>query len=79
MNPRTLSRLEMMRAAAVVAVVLAALVAVAWQFVEPAPPRTVVIATGSASGAYHAAARHYAEHFEAAGLRARRPRDSRFD
>lgn len=67
-NPRVLSRVEMVRVAAVVAVVLAAVVAVAWQFVEPAPPRTVVIATGSASGAYHAVARHYAEHFEAAGL-----------
>ncbi|AKJ05271.1 TRAP transporter TAXI family solute receptor [Archangium gephyra] len=67
-NPRALSRLAMLRGAAVVAVVLAALVAVAWQFVEPAPPHTVVIATGSASGAYHAVARQYAEHFEAAGL-----------
>jgi TRAP transporter TAXI family solute receptor len=63
-----MSRLEMVRVAAVVAVVLAAVVAVAWQFVEPAPPRTVVIATGSASGAYHAVARQYAEHFQAAGI-----------
>jgi TRAP transporter TAXI family solute receptor len=56
------------RVAVVAAVVLAAVVAVTWRFVEPAPPRTVVIATGSTSGAYHAVARHYAEHFEAAGL-----------
>ncbi|HYO55027.1 MAG TPA: TAXI family TRAP transporter solute-binding subunit [Archangium sp.] len=69
MNPRALmSRLEMVRVAAVVAVVLAAVVALLWQFAEPAPPRTVVIATGSASGAYHAVARHYAGYFEAAGL-----------
>ena len=68
-NPRALmSRLEMVRVAAVVAVVLAAVVALLWQFAEPAPPRTVVIATGSASGAYHAVARHYAGYFEAAGL-----------
>jgi uncharacterized protein len=63
-----MSRLDLPRLAAVVAVVLAALVAVLWQFVEPAPPREVTIATGSASGAYHAVARRYAEHFSAAGL-----------
>ncbi|WNG48906.1 TAXI family TRAP transporter solute-binding subunit [Archangium minus] len=68
-SPRALmSRADMMRAAAVVAVVLAAVVAVAWQFVEPAPPHQVVIATGSASGAYHAVAQHYAEHFKEAGM-----------
>ena len=69
-NPRALlARLDVVRVAVVAAVVLAAVVAVTWRFVEPAPPRTVVIATGSASGAYHAVARHYAEHFEAAGLK----------
>ncbi|MGZ3458432.1 MAG: TAXI family TRAP transporter solute-binding subunit [Archangium sp.] len=63
-----MARLDLVRVAAMVAVVLAAVVAVAWQFVEPAPPHSVVIATGSASGTYHAVARQYAEHFEAAGL-----------
>ncbi|MFL5351575.1 TAXI family TRAP transporter solute-binding subunit [Archangium sp.] len=67
-SPRALSRQEMVRAAAVVAVLVSAAVAVAWQFVEPAPPSKAVIATGSASGAYYAAARQYAEYFEAAGL-----------
>ena len=69
MNLRTvMSRMELVRATAVVAVVLAAVVALLWQFVEPAPPRKVVIATGSASGAYHAVARHYAEHFSETGF-----------
>ncbi|MFZ2852518.1 MAG: TAXI family TRAP transporter solute-binding subunit [Rhodocyclaceae bacterium] len=35
--------------------------AVAYQFVEPAPPRHVTIATGSESGAYYAFAKRYAE------------------
>jgi TRAP transporter TAXI family solute receptor len=60
--------MDLLRISAVVAVVLAAVVALTWQFVEPAPPHTVVIATGSASGAYHAVGRQYAEHFSAAGL-----------
>ncbi len=62
------SRLERWRLAAVVAVVVAAALAVTWQFIEPAPPERIVIATGSASGAYHAAARQYAEHFREAGI-----------
>jgi TRAP transporter TAXI family solute receptor len=33
---------------------------VAYQFVEPAPPRTLTISTGNDSGAYHAFARRYA-------------------
>lgn len=33
---------------------------VAYQFVEPAPPRTLTISTGGESGAYHAFARRYA-------------------
>lgn len=33
---------------------------VAYQFVEPAPPKTLTIATGSASGGYYAFARQYA-------------------
>ncbi len=68
-GPRTLmSRLDMVRVAGLVAVVLAVVVAVTWQFVEPAPPKKVVIATGSASGMYHAVALQYAEHFAAAGI-----------
>lgn len=34
---------------------------VAYQFVEPAPPRTMSISTGNASGAYYAYAKRYAE------------------
>lgn len=33
----------------------------AYQFVEPAPPRTVVMSTGSAKGAYHLFGQKYAE------------------
>ena len=43
------------------AVVVAIGFAVAWQFVEPAPPRNVVIVTGAEDGAYFTAAKHYAE------------------
>ncbi len=32
---------------------------IAYQFVDPAPPRTIIIATGSESGAYHGFAGHY--------------------
>jgi TRAP transporter TAXI family solute receptor len=34
---------------------------IAWQFVNPAPPRTLVIATGHADGAYYLFAQHYRE------------------
>jgi TRAP transporter TAXI family solute receptor len=34
---------------------------IAWQFVNPAPPRTLVIATGQADGAYYLFARRYRE------------------
>jgi TRAP transporter TAXI family solute receptor len=37
----------------------------AYQFVEPAPPRTLVLATGSESGAYHAYGLRYAERLAA--------------
>lgn len=41
---------------------------VAYQFVEPAPPRTLTIATGGTSGAYHAFANRYAEVLKAQGI-----------
>ena len=34
---------------------------VAYQFVEPAPPKRMVVSTGSEDGAYHAFATRYAE------------------
>lgn len=40
----------------------------AWQFVKPAPPDKVVIATGSPSGVYAAVAARYAERFAEAGI-----------
>lgn len=41
---------------------------VAYQFVAPAPPRQVVMATGSAAGAYQAFGQRYAERFAAEGV-----------
>ncbi len=40
-------------------VVVAAGFAIAWQYVEPAPPRTVTMATGAEDGAYHRFAVRY--------------------
>ena len=40
---------------------LAVLIASYMMFVEPPPPRTIVIATGSRNGAYYRYAREYAE------------------
>jgi TRAP transporter TAXI family solute receptor len=39
-----------------------------YQFVEPAPPPRVAIATGSESGAYHAFAMHYKEILDRSGI-----------
>lgn len=50
-----------------VALVVAGFV-VAYQFVAPAPPNRVVMATGSASGAYQAFGERYAEHFARQGV-----------
>lgn len=41
---------------------------VAYQFVKPAPPDRLVVATGSTGGAYHAFARRYAEVFAREGI-----------
>jgi uncharacterized protein len=45
-----------------------AVVALAWVFVEPAPPRRVAIATGSRLGAYYSYAQEYARVFSANGI-----------
>jgi len=42
--------------------------AVAYQFVEPAPPKTLVISTGSDSGAYYAFAKRYAAILAKSGI-----------
>jgi TRAP transporter TAXI family solute receptor len=41
---------------------------IAYQFVGPAPPDRITMATGPASGAYHAFARQYAERFRREGI-----------
>ena len=41
---------------------------VAYQFIKPAPPDRVVMATGSAEGAYHAFAQRYAERLGREGI-----------
>ena len=43
----------------VAAVLVAAGLVFAWQFVDPAPPDTVTLATGDADGAYHAYGKRY--------------------
>jgi TRAP transporter TAXI family solute receptor len=40
----------------------------AFQFVEPAPPRTLVMSTGSESGGYHAIAKRYATALRKSGV-----------
>jgi TRAP transporter TAXI family solute receptor len=40
----------------------------AFQFVKPAPPRHLVMATGNVDGAYHAFATRYAEYFAGEGI-----------
>ena len=40
----------------------------AYQFVGPAPPDRIVMATGSSAGAYHAFGKKYAKRFEAEGI-----------
>ena len=42
---------------------------VAWQFVDPAPPKEITIATGAADGAYTASAKSYQEILAEAGLK----------
>jgi TRAP transporter TAXI family solute receptor len=42
--------------------------AVAWHFVQPAPPKRVVIATGSSKGTYYSVAKQYADYFAANGV-----------
>ena len=41
---------------------------IAWQFVNPAPPRTLVIATGQADGAYYLFAQRYRERLAESGI-----------
>jgi hypothetical protein len=41
---------------------------VAFQFVEPAPPRSFVMSTGSESGGYHAFGKRYAAHLKKSGI-----------
>ena len=42
---------------------------VTWQFVDPAPPKTITIATGSPEGAYHDFAQRYAKELAQKGLK----------
>ncbi len=58
---RLLQRRELLVIAApAIALALAALW-LAYQFVEPAPPRTILMSTGSSKGAYHLFGKKYAE------------------
>ncbi len=50
---RVTQRREFLLIAAPAIAIAGAALWLAYQFVEPAPPRTVVMSTGSAKGAYH--------------------------
>ena len=54
----------------VVPILLLAIVAfvIAWHFVDPAPPKHVVIAAGPKQGAYYATAEKYVDFFKAQGI-----------
>lgn len=52
---------DSLRIAFVSLIILAAGFGIAYQFVEPAPPRAITIASGGPSGAYYAYAKRYAE------------------
>ena len=54
---------------------LAALIATYMLFVEPPPPRKIVIATGAPNGAYFRYAQKYAEELRKEGLAVEVPRD----
>lgn len=60
--------MHQVKAFAPVALLVIAAFVVALQFIKPAPPDRVVMATGSAEGAYHAFAQRYAEIFAREGI-----------
>lgn len=62
---------EWLKLAAPTLLVIAAAFAVTWQFVEPAPPRRVTIATGAETGAYYQTALRYVPWFQDAGIELR--------
>ncbi|MBI1368383.1 MAG: C4-dicarboxylate ABC transporter substrate-binding protein [Planctomycetes bacterium] len=65
---RVISRAEWFKYVLAIAVICAIVIAIAWQFVQPAPPSRVVIATGSPQGAYYAFSQQYADYFKAQGI-----------
>jgi TRAP transporter TAXI family solute receptor len=66
---RSAQRREMLLIAAPAIALAAAALWLAYQFVEPAPPRTVVMSTGSAKGAYHLVGTRYAEILARSGVK----------
>lgn len=60
---------DSVRIAAISIIVLLAGFAFAYQFVEPAPPREITIATGGTSGAYYAFAKRYHETLVRQGIK----------
>jgi len=60
---------DSVRIAAISIIVLLAGFAFAYQFVEPAPPREITIATGGTSGAYYAFAKRYHETLARQGIK----------
>lgn len=60
---------EMSHILAPAAVLVVAAFWFASRFVEPAPPKTVTLATGGTAGAYHAFGKRYAEHLAKSGVK----------
>jgi TRAP transporter TAXI family solute receptor len=59
---------DWLRVAIPICVISIAAFALAWHFVKPAPPKHVVIATGSKQGVYYATALKYADYFSDNGV-----------
>jgi TRAP transporter TAXI family solute receptor len=64
----SLTRRERLRIVAVAAVLVVAIVLAALQFVQPAPPRRIVLASGFDGGLYHRHARRYIEILARSGV-----------
>jgi TRAP-type uncharacterized transport system substrate-binding protein len=66
---RSAQRREMLLIATPAIALAAAALWFAYQFVEPAPPRTVLMSTGSSKGAYHLVGTRYAEILARSGVK----------
>lgn len=71
LRARLLSLRDLLATAWPIVLIVGAGFVVAWQYVEPAPPRTLTLTTGGEAGAYHAFAQAYARILERHGVEVR--------